>query len=89
MIERIAERGVEVTLSPEALTLLGDLGYDPTYGARPLRRVIQKQLTDRLALALLKGELREGHPVRVDAVGGELTLETATARLPGAQAASV
>ena len=46
------------------------MGYDPTYGARPLRRVIQKQLTDRLALALLKGELREGDSVRVDAVDG-------------------
>ena len=75
VIERVAERGVEVTLTPEARTLLGDLGYDPTYGARPLRRVIQKQLTDRLALALLKGELREGDSVRVDAVGGELALE--------------
>ena len=77
VIERVAERGVEVTLTDEARTLLGDMGYDPTYGARPLRRVIQKQLTDRLALALLKGELREGDSVRVDAVGGELVLEQA------------
>jgi ATP-dependent Clp protease ATP-binding subunit ClpB len=75
VIERVAERGVEVTLTPEARSLLGDLGYDPTYGARPLRRVIQKQLTDRLALALLKGELRDGDSVRVDAVNGELVLE--------------
>jgi ATP-dependent Clp protease ATP-binding subunit ClpB len=75
VIERVAERGVEVTLTDDARTLLGDLGYDPTYGARPLRRVIQKQLTDRLALALLKGELREGDSVRVDAAGGELELE--------------
>jgi ATP-dependent Clp protease ATP-binding subunit ClpB len=76
VIDRVAERGIEVTLTPEALALLGDLGYDPTYGARPLRRVIQKQLTDRLALALLKGELREGDAVTVDAVEGELKLET-------------
>jgi ATP-dependent Clp protease ATP-binding subunit ClpB len=78
VIERVAERGVEVTLTDEARTLLGDLGYDPTYGARPLRRVIQKQLTDRLALALLKGELREGDSVRVDTVDGELVLEKAS-----------
>jgi ATP-dependent Clp protease ATP-binding subunit ClpB len=77
VIDRVKERGVEVTLTAEARTLLGNLGYDPTYGARPLRRVIQKQLTDRLALALLKGELREGDSVRVDAVGGELALEQA------------
>ena len=80
VIDRVAERGVEVTLTDEARTLLGDLGYDPTYGARPLRRVIQKQLTDRLALALLKGELREGDSVRVDAVDGELVLETVRER---------
>jgi ATP-dependent Clp protease ATP-binding subunit ClpB len=76
VIERVAERGVEVTLTDEGRTLLGDLGYDPTYGARPLRRVIQKQLTDRLALALLQGELREGDAVRADAVDGELVLGT-------------
>ena len=60
MIARVAERGVQVTLTDDAKQLLGDMGYDPTYGARPLRRVIQKQLTDRLALALLEGKLREG-----------------------------
>ena len=76
VIERVAERGVEVTLTDEARMLLGNMGYDPTYGARPLRRVIQKQLTDRLALALLEGKLREGDSVRVDAVDGELALET-------------
>ena len=53
-------------------TLLGNLGYDPTYGARPLKRVIQKQLVDKLALKLLEGEFREGDVVRVDAKEGEL-----------------
>ena len=77
--EMMAERGIEVTLTPEALTLLGDLGYDPTYGARPLRRVIQKQLTDRLALALLEGKLREGDSVAIDARDGELVLNGARA----------
>jgi len=82
VIERVAERGVRVTLTDDAKLLLGDMGYDPTYGARPLRRVIQKQLTDRLALALLEGKLREGDVVTVDAVDGdvrdgELTLEAA------------
>jgi len=77
VVERVAERGIEVTLTDDARTLLGDMGYDPTYGARPLRRVIQKQLIDRLALALLQGEIREGDSVRVDAHDGELVLETA------------
>jgi ATP-dependent Clp protease ATP-binding subunit ClpB len=75
VIQRVAERGVQVTLSEQARELLGNMGYDPTYGARPLRRVIQKQLTDRLALALLSGEIRAGDSVSVDAVEGELALE--------------
>jgi ATP-dependent Clp protease ATP-binding subunit ClpB len=80
LIARVAERGVKVTLTDDAKQLLGNLGYDPTYGARPLRRVIQKQLVDRLALALLQGEVRAGDEVRVDAVDGELVLEPARER---------
>ncbi len=79
VIERVAERGVEVSLTDEAKQLLGNLGYDPAYGARPLRRVIQKQLVDRLALALLSGEIRSGDSVLVDAHDGELALETVRA----------
>ncbi len=74
VIARVAERGVQVTLTDSARELIANMGYDPTYGARPLRRVIQKQLTDRLALALLEGKLREGDSVRVDAMDGELVL---------------
>jgi len=77
VIDRVAERGVSLTLTDEAKQLLGNMGYDPTYGARPLRRVIQKQLIDRLALALLQGEIRDGDAVRVDARDGELALEKA------------
>jgi ATP-dependent Clp protease ATP-binding subunit ClpB len=76
--QRVAERGIELTLTDEARQLLGNLGYDPVYGARPLRRVIQKQLIDRLALALLEGEIREGDSVRADVVDGELTLDKTT-----------
>jgi ATP-dependent Clp protease ATP-binding subunit ClpB len=72
LIGRVHERGIEVELSGDAKTLLGNLGYDPTYGARPLKRVIQKQLVDKLALKLLEGEFREGDVVRVDAKEGEL-----------------
>ena len=72
LASRVAERGVEIELTDDARTLLGNLGYDPTYGARPLKRVIQKQLIDKLALKLLEGELGEGQRVRVDAEHGEL-----------------
>jgi ATP-dependent Clp protease ATP-binding subunit ClpB len=77
VVQRVSERGVQVTLTDKARELLGNMGYDPTYGARPLRRVIQKQLTDRLALALLSGEIRSGDTVTVDAVEGGLALEKA------------
>ena len=74
---RVAERGIEIELTDDARTLLGNLGYDPTYGARPLKRVIQKQLVDRLALKLLEGEFAEGERVRVDAEDGELVFRPA------------
>jgi ATP-dependent Clp protease ATP-binding subunit ClpB len=79
LIERVRERGVEVELTDDARTLLGNLGYDPTYGARPLKRVIQKQLVDKLALKLLEGEFVPGDMVRVDAADGELVFEKAAA----------
>ncbi len=72
LTDRVRERGIEIELSGDARTLLGNLGYDPTYGARPLKRVIQKQLVDRLALKLLEGEFAEGDTVAVDAADGEL-----------------
>ncbi len=83
---RVRERGIEVTLTPAARELLGDMGYDPTYGARPLRRVIQKQLTDRLSLALLRGDIKTGDSVNVDAADGELVLETAGIHAPAGAA---
>jgi ATP-dependent Clp protease ATP-binding subunit ClpB len=72
LIGRVRERGIEVELTEDTRTLLGNLGYDPTYGARPLKRVIQKQLVDKLALKLLEGEFREGDVVKVDAKEGDL-----------------
>ncbi|HTX10601.1 MAG TPA: ATP-dependent chaperone ClpB [Solirubrobacteraceae bacterium] len=75
LVSRVRERGIEVELTDTARTLLGNLGYDPTYGARPLKRVIQKRLVDPLALAILEGRFTTGDTVRVDAAEGELVLE--------------
>jgi ATP-dependent Clp protease ATP-binding subunit ClpB len=72
VLARVRARHIEVELTDDARTLLGNMGYDPTYGARPLKRVIQKRLVDKLALAILDGEFREGDTVRVDAVDGDL-----------------
>jgi ATP-dependent Clp protease ATP-binding subunit ClpB len=79
LIERVRERGIEVELTDGARTLLGNLGYDPTYGARPLKRVIQKRLVDPLAMAILEGRFVTGDTVKVDAADGELVLERAQA----------
>jgi ATP-dependent Clp protease ATP-binding subunit ClpB len=73
LAKRVSERGIEIELTDRARELLGNLGFDPTYGARPLKRVIQKQLVDKLALRLLEGEFAEGDSVRVDAADGELS----------------
>jgi ATP-dependent Clp protease ATP-binding subunit ClpB len=77
VIARVRERDIEVELTDAARTLLGNLGYDPTYGARPLKRVIQKRLVDPLALAILEGRFVPGDTVQVDAAEGELALHRA------------
>jgi ATP-dependent Clp protease ATP-binding subunit ClpB len=86
LIDRVRERDIEVELTDGARTLLGNLGYDPTYGARPLKRVIQKRLVDPLALAILEGRFVPGDTVRVDAAEGELVLERAEAPATAAAA---
>jgi ATP-dependent Clp protease ATP-binding subunit ClpB len=78
----VREKGIEIDLTEKARELLGNLGFDPTYGARPLKRVIQKQLVDKLALRLLEGEFAEGDTVKVDAADGELVFQKAK---PGAR----
>jgi ATP-dependent Clp protease ATP-binding subunit ClpB len=82
LVARVRERGIDVELTDEARVLLGNLGYDPTYGARPLKRVIQKRLVDRLALAILEGRFQAGDTVRVEAADGDLVLERATPSEP-------
>ena len=75
LARRVSERGIEIELTEQARELLGNLGFDPTYGARPLKRVIQKQLIDKLALRLLEGDFAEGDSVKVDAKDGKLAFE--------------
>ena len=72
LAKRVAERGVEVVLTDAARDQLGKLGYDPVYGARPLKRVIQRHLVDPLARGLLQGRYSSGDRVLVDVADGEL-----------------
>ena len=70
----LAQRGYEIKLSDKARKLLAKQGYDAVYGARPLKRVIQSQVQDRLADALLAGELGEDGKINIDAAKGEISV---------------
>ena len=69
---RLAERGLKLVLSDDALALLANVGFDPVYGARPLKRAIQQQLENPLAKRILSGEFASGQTVHVDAQAGQL-----------------
>src|SRR5256714_3994354 len=72
---RLADRGLELELTDEAKEVLAEAGWDPTYGARPLKRALQRMVENPLALRLLEGEFGEGDTVRLDAKDGELVFE--------------
>ena len=72
--DRLAGRGLTLVVSDAALDLLADEGYDPTYGARPLKRVIQRRLQDPIAMGILEGRFHEGDAIEVGVVGGEVVL---------------
>ena len=74
---RLGERRLELAVTPSARSWLADHGYDPIYGARPLRRLMQKEIDDRLARELLAGNIRNGQSVRVDVAedGDSLVVE--------------
>jgi ATP-dependent Clp protease ATP-binding subunit ClpB len=74
--DRLAERQMRLEVSPEARAWLSDRGYDPAFGARPLKRVIQRDVLDRLARLVLGGDLRDGATVTIDAEDGDLVFET-------------
>ncbi|HEV2755553.1 MAG TPA: ATP-dependent chaperone ClpB [Actinomycetota bacterium] len=71
--QRLAERDVELRLTPAAREYLADKGYDGAYGARPLKRLIQREIENELALRLLDGTFRDGDTITVDAAEGGLT----------------
>jgi ATP-dependent Clp protease ATP-binding subunit ClpB len=75
LMKRLEERKIHVELTDAARDLLIEEGYDPVYGARPLKRTIQRRVLDPLALRVLEGEFHEGDVIRLDARGGELRFE--------------
>ena len=79
---RLAERGLGLELTDAAKEHLAEAGWDPTYGARPLKRALQRLVENPLARRLLEGEFAEGDTVRVDVVDGELDFAKAPAATP-------
>ncbi len=77
LAERLAERRLSLQVSPAAREWLALTGYDPAYGARPLKRLVAKEIGDRLARALLSGQIRDGDGVRVDQREDALVVERA------------
>ncbi len=75
LLARLAERKITLHLSDAARQALVDEGYDPLYGARPLKRTLQRRVLDPLAMAVLQGEFREGDEVSLDVVDGALRFE--------------
>ena len=71
---RLADRRIVVEVTPEARTWLGDVGFDPVYGARPLRRLVQTTIEDQLARGLLAGTIHDGVQVTFDKVGDGIAL---------------
>src|SRR6184192_4299474 len=80
--DRLAERGITLELTDAAKEALAEAGWDPAYGARPLKRAIQRLVENPLALRLLDGDFADGDTVRIDAQHGDLVFEKAEAAAP-------
>ena len=79
---RLAGRGIDLELTDAAKATLAEAGWDPTYGARPLKRALQRLIENPLAMRLLEGEFADGERIRVDAQNGELVFEKVGAAEP-------
>ncbi|MGC9454993.1 MAG: ATP-dependent chaperone ClpB [Phycisphaerae bacterium] len=88
LAERLAERNMSIELTDPAKELLSELGWDPTFGARPLKRVIQQKLENELARRILAGEIRDGAKVKVDAEGKSFSFEAENVATSQRQTAS-
>ena len=77
---RLAERHITLDLSDAARDLLAEMGYDPQFGARPLKRVIQREIENRIARGVLDGTIRDGDTVKIDAQNGKLIMKATRAQ---------
>lgn len=78
IVKRMNEQGIQLKITPAAIDVIGQAGFDPEYGARPIRRALQKEVEDRLSEALLSGEVYFGSRVTIGASKGKITLNVKT-----------
>lgn len=78
VIERLAEQDIELKITSKALDVIGQVGFDPEYGARPLKRALQKEIEDKLSEELLSGKIATGDKVTVGATKGKITVNVKT-----------
>ncbi|ANZ61451.1 ATP-dependent Clp protease ATP-binding subunit [Secundilactobacillus paracollinoides] len=74
VVNRIAEQGIRVKITPAAIDVIANAGFDPEYGARPIRRALQTEIEDRLSESLLSGEIKAGNQVTLGARQGKITI---------------
>jgi ATP-dependent Clp protease ATP-binding subunit ClpB len=86
--KRLSERKIELRVTQAAKELLAERGWDPVYGARPLKRTIQRLVADPLALLILEGRFRDGDVIQVDVQDGELQFSQVSVEEPAARAGS-
>jgi ATP-dependent Clp protease ATP-binding subunit ClpB len=79
---RLAEHHLTLNLTDAARDLLAEMGYDPQFGARPLKRVMQKEVENRIARGILDGTIRDGETIEIDAKGGKLIMQPVRAQAP-------
>nr|WP_246035730.1 hypothetical protein [Dictyobacter kobayashii] len=72
---RLAERNITLELTDAALDLLAEIGYDPQFGARSLKRVIQREIENRIASDILNGTIHDGDTIKIDAKDGKIVIE--------------
>ncbi|MBI4329835.1 MAG: ATP-dependent Clp protease ATP-binding subunit [Chloroflexi bacterium] len=85
VVKHLGEKGIKLEVSEGAKDLLGEKGYDETFGARPLRRVIQNMVEDHLSEGLLRGDFRPGDTVQIDRKGEEIAINTVSLAKPAAK----
>ncbi|KDN58639.1 ATP-dependent Clp protease ATP-binding subunit [Exiguobacterium sp. AB2] len=76
LTKRLGEQGIDFTLTESALEKIAEVGYDPEYGARPLRRALQREVEDRLSEAMLSGDITKGSKVALDVQNGEFIVRS-------------